>query len=99
MNRFNLLAGVLATAVSAGAFAQATTTDKPRAIGVTQEAAEKANRKAVENGDVATVVRTGPNAAEKASATADKVTDKTKKTVDKTADKARNMDSKPNANQ
>ncbi|MEO8937217.1 MAG: hypothetical protein ABI277_13005 [Burkholderiaceae bacterium] len=67
MNRY--LAGMLIASASAGALAQsaAPATDHPKAIGVSQSTADEANQKAVQNGNTATVVRTGPSAADKAS--------------------------------
>lgn len=59
--------GVLAAAASTGALAQSkTTTEQPKAIGVSQETANEAQSKAMKKGDVATVVRTGPTAGDKA---------------------------------
>lgn len=71
MNRY--LAGILiagaSVVASAGALAQspAPATDHPKAIGVSQSTADEANQKAIQNGNTATVVRTGPSAADKAS--------------------------------
>lgn len=63
-----LIAGTCIIA-SVGAMAQSppSTTDHPKAIGVSQATADEANQKAIQNGSTATVVRTGPSATEKAS--------------------------------
>lgn len=60
---------VAGVAASIGALAQsaAPTTDHPKAIGTSQATADEANRRAVQEGSTATVVRTGPSAADKAS--------------------------------
>jgi hypothetical protein len=65
-------------AASVAAFAQTTTTplpvaSQPNAVGVTQETAKAANDKAIQRSDVATVVRTGPTAADRARQAGEKV--------------------------
>lgn len=67
MKRYStvMLAGLIAAA-SGSVFAQSSTTDQPKAIGVSQETANKAHAKAMKKGDTATVVRTGPTAGDKA---------------------------------
>lgn len=70
----------LATACLA-AFAQTTTApslaapaaSQPNTVGVTPETAQQANDKAIKRSDVATVVRTGPTAADRARQARNKV--------------------------
>ena len=66
-NLSTLAIGLLAAVVSSMAAAQATstTTDHPTPIGTSQQTADLANQKAVQAGGTATVVRTGPSAADR----------------------------------
>lgn len=74
MNTTTRITAALAiAATSLAAFAQttpapatATAASQPTTVGVTPEAARTANDKAVQRSDVATVVRTGPTAADRA---------------------------------
>lgn len=65
-------------AASAAVMAQTSTTpstaaSQPNTVGVTQDAAKAANDKAIQRADVATVVRTGPTAADRARQAGDRV--------------------------
>lgn len=66
---FSMLAiGLLAAVIGPLASAQPTTpasADHPTPIGTSQQTADQANRKAVQEGSTATVVRTGPSAADR----------------------------------
>ena len=62
-------AGLVLAAACAAVFAQTTPTvaaSQPTPVAVTAETARLANEKAIPRSDVATVVRTGPTAADKA---------------------------------
>lgn len=61
------------TSTTAAAGASSTNGAQPQAVGVSPQAASAAQRKAVPRSDTATVVRTGPSAADKAS----RITDRT----------------------
>lgn len=84
--------GVFAALVGSTVSAQTKTTEQPTAIGVSQETANKVHRDAVKKGDTATVVRTGPNAADKASDMASDAKDSVKDTTDKTKSKMKAND-------
>jgi hypothetical protein len=77
-------------AASATAFAQSTTAPAAAAsqattVGVTQETAKAANEKAIKRSDVATVVRTGPTAADRARHAGDKADSSTSTSADGTS--------------
>ena len=80
-NYLTSLSFALLGAVSTTGMAQGTapSTDRPKAIGVPQATADEAHRKAVQQGDVATVVRTGPSAKDKAKDATATVKDETAK--------------------
>lgn len=73
-------------AASLAAVAQTTTTpataaSQPNAVGVTPETAKAANDKAIQRSDVATVVQTGPTAADRARQASHKVKSATARTT------------------
>lgn len=76
-----LAIGLLTAAVGSIAVAQttttSTTTDHPTPIGTSQQTADQANRKAIQEGSTATVVRTGPSAADHVKKAASSAGDKT----------------------
>ena len=91
--------GVLAAAVGTTAFAQSkATTEQPKAIGVSQETANEAQRKAIKNGDAATVVRTGPTAGERAKELASDAKQKAGDVASDTKDSAKSMKNRTKAN-
>lgn len=61
-----LTIGLLTAVASSFAIAQTTpaTTEHPTPVGTSQQTADQANRKAIQEGSTATVVRTGPSAAD-----------------------------------
>ncbi len=89
-NLSTLAVGFLTAAVGSLAVAQttSTTTDHPTPIGTSQQTADQANRKAIQEGGTATVVRTGPSAADHlkkaTSAAGDKAASATKSVNAKT---------------
>jgi hypothetical protein len=95
-------AGLLVSAACTVAIAQTSdsTTKRPTPIGTSQETADKANAEAIKRGDTATVVRTGPSAADKASSATSTVKDKVGNAVDSAKDTASDAakDTKHNAN-
>jgi hypothetical protein len=73
-----ITAALTVAAASLAAYAQSSPTpttaaSQPNAVGVTPEAARTANEKAIQRSDVATVVRTGPTAADRARQVGNKV--------------------------
>lgn len=73
-----ITAALTLAAASVAAFAQTPTTpstaaSQPNAVGVTPETAKAANDKAIQRSDVATVVQTGPTAADRARQAGHKV--------------------------
>lgn len=73
-----ITAALTVAAASLAAFAQSTPTpataaSRPNAVGVTPETAKAANDQAIQRSDVATVVRTGPTAADRARQAGNKV--------------------------
>ncbi len=77
MKRFLIATSLLAAAGWTVAVAQPSVpaSDRPIPVGTTQENANKANAEAIKRGDTATVVRTGPSAADKMSKATDKASD------------------------
>lgn len=74
----SIAASLALAAASLAAVAQTTSTpmpaaSQPNAVGVTPETAKVANEKAIQRSDVATVVQTGPTAADRARQAGHKV--------------------------
>ncbi|MEO6279401.1 hypothetical protein [Roseateles sp.] len=80
MNATPRFTAILALAAACGAaFAQTPTApaaSAPNAVGTSTETAKAANEKAIKRSDVATVVRTGPTAADRAKQAANKAESK-----------------------
>ncbi|MEO6280678.1 hypothetical protein [Roseateles sp.] len=78
MNAARISASLAIAVASMTAFAQpadtpSTAASQPNAVGVTPETAKAANDQAIKRSDVATVVRTGPTAADRARQAGHKV--------------------------
>jgi hypothetical protein len=96
--KLRLISGALAALTASVAFAQAAgTTDHPKPVATSQQTADEASQKATQQGEgksTATVVRTGPSAADhmhrataKAKQKAGDAKDKVTSTTDTKSDK------------